>query len=411
MSVHYWEGGVYTRTYTNGTHEPVVGETLTGATSGFTAIVINYDNAGGWAGAGTGTLYLASPSGTFVAEELQDPDTNDVCDIAGALTDVKGDWSEAENWNNDSVPVADDEVVFNGRGNAVDGVIYDVVDGIAVGETGGVSLDLLHVRSTFTGNIGLTAERLHINPDRFIYESDGEMWLECSEADAVTDSNIDSVLCNSLEGTLHLSSDVNSDAWTAQFTDIIITQGTLAIEDNTNVDTLRIPPESNRKAAVTVTIGIDCFDDKDADTPMTIYMENGNLTTDSAINQMFMNSGTVNYGTDLVLSPETGMDITELRQAGGVFNWNPDDSGNDAFVGILHVYGGVFDASGTTNKNRAKKLGNGAGKDIFIYQGAILNIANGMGNITMATSTQLFNYGGTFTTDPNTQIIWLYDQP
>ena len=65
----------------------------------------------------------------------------------------------------------------------------------------------------------------------------------------------------------------------------------------------------------------------------------------------------------------------------------------------------------TTNNDRAKALGNGAGNDVFVFDGATLNIANNMGNITIAGSSQLWNLGGTITTDQGAQIAISYDQP
>ena len=76
-----------------GTHEVVVGDTLTGNTSGATGVVsaIVLDS-GSWAGGdAAGTFYFSAQSGTFGAETLKDTDTYlDVCDVSGDSDDVGG---------------------------------------------------------------------------------------------------------------------------------------------------------------------------------------------------------------------------------------------------------------------------------------------------------------------------------
>lgn len=83
-------GGVYTKAYTSGgTHEVLVGDILTGATSGATCRVLSLTLTGGtWAGGdAAGTLTVCDKSGTFQAENLNEGVNGDVCTIgAGDLT-------------------------------------------------------------------------------------------------------------------------------------------------------------------------------------------------------------------------------------------------------------------------------------------------------------------------------------
>jgi hypothetical protein len=74
--------------FTNGSHAPVIGETLTGGTSGETAVIIGVTvDSGAWGTSdAAGSMYFHTVSGVFQAEELQDGDTNDVCDIAADIT-------------------------------------------------------------------------------------------------------------------------------------------------------------------------------------------------------------------------------------------------------------------------------------------------------------------------------------
>jgi hypothetical protein len=78
-------GGVYTKAYTHGgTHQVVVGDTLTGALSSSTCKVISITlTSGTWAsGDAAGTLTVIDKNGTFVAENLNEGENLDVCTIA-----------------------------------------------------------------------------------------------------------------------------------------------------------------------------------------------------------------------------------------------------------------------------------------------------------------------------------------
>jgi len=176
------------------------------------------------------------------------------------------------------------------------------------------------------------------------------------------------------------------------------------------VANLYIQPNNNKASNVTVVVEKDAFDAKNT-TATNIYMHNGTLTTDSMVGTFEVHNGTVNYGTDLAASPETDLNITDLKMYGGTFNWYPDDSGGDAYIGDLWLFGGTIDASGATNSDRAKALGNGAGNDIHVFKGATLLLNNGRGNITIAASSQLWNFAGIIKTDTGSEISISYDTP
>ena len=421
MAVKYWtaQAALYKFTFDGDgttTHSPIVGETINvdGEEGDETAIVHSWTLSGGsWAGNdAAGTMYVYSASATFIAnladnDLIEDSGGTAICRSTTAVTLVTGNWQEAGNWGegeDPAVPVDDDEVIFDSRS------VISVTDGISILETGGDTFDLMHVRAGYTGDIGTTGERFHNNADKIIFEGTGTMWLICSAGDQAleTDSDIDLVICNSDGGTLKLGSDVNSSIFTAQLTEVWAISGNVDILDDTNVDTLRLTPQ--RQGDLTVTIGINCEDDK-ANTEMDIFMATGTLTTDSKTGVLEQHDGTINYGTDLGASPETDMDITTMRIFGGIFNWNPDDSGNDAYIGDLSIYGGTVDASATLNNDRDKVLGNGAGNDIYLFDGGTLNVANDKGNILIAGSSQLWNFGGTLITDTYSEIGISYNQP
>lgn len=298
---------------------------------------------------------------------------------------VDGDWATAGNWSPSGVPIAADEVIFDGRSNV------DVDTGAAVGDTGGVTFDLLHVKNTYTGNIGTASLRIHTDATRIIYEGTGTMYLECSELNATTDSTISEIVVSST-GILYLSSDVNTVDWTSEFTLVHIARGTVYISDDTNVRTLRIMPTRNNSSFATVDIGQACLRLKATAANMDIYMQNGILTIDSPVNIFEVYDGIVTYGDSG--SAITGLDITTLRLYKGTFTWQPDDTGDDAYIGQAWLFGGTLTAAGAVNNDRDLVLGNGAGKDIFVFPGATLNINRDSAAITVAADSQLISFGG-----------------
>jgi len=174
------------------------------------------------------------------------------------------------------------------------------------------------------------------------------------------------------------------------------------------VKDLYVSPTDDDSSNVTVTIEKDAYDELN-DVATNIYMNNGTLLSDSMVGTFIVRAGTVYYGSEPSTGTgvtETDMNITELRLHGGTFYWEPDDSGDDAYIEKLFVFGGTFDASGTTSNDRAKVLGNGAGNDVYLFSGGTINIANERGNITLAASSQLFNHGGTFTVDDYAEVSW-----
>lgn len=322
--------------------------------------------------------------------------------------DVDGDVQDNGNWDGD-IPVINDEVIFDSRSAVA------VDDGIAVGETGGVVYDLLHVKSGHTGLIGTSSERYHTAATKIIIEGSGTYYFEVSHDATGKDLTIPLVIINNASATVYLTSNENTGSWVCDFTTVIVVAGNVFIGDSsiaTAVEFLYIMPKDDKKFNVNVTIGIDCIKSKASAYKMSIYMANGTCTMDSAVTLIDMQNGDFNYGTDLGGSPETGLDITTLRLYDGTFNWYPDDSGDDAFIGHGWIHGGTFDASAATNNDRTKFLGVGSGFDFYVFEGATFNIANDKGNISVATNSQFFTIGkpqiilGSYT-----QLDVTYDQP
>jgi hypothetical protein len=75
--------------FDTGAHAPVAGEIIHGNTSTATGIVDYVDVSGGWAGAGTGTIYMHTVTGTWQnAEVIHDPSNNAVANTTSTASDA-----------------------------------------------------------------------------------------------------------------------------------------------------------------------------------------------------------------------------------------------------------------------------------------------------------------------------------
>jgi len=325
-------------------------------------------------------------------------------------------WTTAANWtlgtaSAHTTPEAGDEVIFDGRS-----IANDATTACAVGDTGGVDYDLLHIKKGHSGTIGAAGSPLHTSAQKIIIEGSGTYYIECSENATGADQSIPLVIINNPNCTVYLTSNENTGSWCCEFAEVIVIGGNVYIGNNgssdtaTAVQTLRVYPRYNTASNATIDIAIDCERTKATAYKMSLYMLNGTLSTDSALNICEFYDGTLNYGTDLGDNPETGLDITTFRMFNGTFNWRPDDSGDDAYIGSADIYGGIFDASSSTNSDRAKVLGDSGG-DIRLFAGATMKLNNGMGNITIDGSTTFWNFGGTLKVDENAKVDITYDTP
>ncbi len=337
------------------------------------------------------------------------------------------DYATAANWTGtvERVPLSangGDIAVFDGRqvtapttGMADDGASNS-------GHTDNAELSLVHFKETYTGGIGTLLLPFTTSAARIIIDGTGDYHINCGETNQSTDTIIEEVIINNPLAVVYLYSNCNDGANLAEFTAVYIVAGTLyaafydSDTDNTGcyIKDLYVSPRENSASNAKVIIEKDAYDELN-DVATNIYMNNGTLSTDSQVGTFEFKNGTVYYGSEAnsalaVEVTEADMNITELRQHGGTFNWNPDDTG-DPYIGILRLFGGTFNASGTTSNDRAKVLGNGAGKDIYLFEKTTTKLNNGKGNITIAASSQLWNFGTSLTVDNNSQLAISYDQP
>jgi hypothetical protein len=423
MAVKYWTGkaDLYEFNYDGGEHSPVAGEVIyvDGAEGTEYATIQSWTVSGGaWAtNDATGKMWVYSATAAFIAnlvnnDVIEDSGGTTICDTTGAVTArTSGDWQLVGNWGtgeDPAIPVADDEVIFDGRSTLCP------TEGMLDIESGGVAqctFDLLHFKSTWAQGVASAAEPLICAPDKVQIDGTGTYYICCGKTDQNTDADVDDCIINNKDAIVYLYSNCNDGAQTAIWTNIhVVAVATLYLKYYT-VDTedcgcacttMWMAPTSGQQSKAKVYIEKDNYNIK-ASTATNVYMDNGQLYSDSALGNVYFFDGIIYYGTDLGASPETGLDITALYQWGGTFNWRPDDSDDDAVLTTAFIYGGLFDASGTTNNDRAKVFGNTVA---HIFTGATANLANGKGNITFGT---VFNHGGTLTLDPGVAVGVTYD--
>ena len=328
--------------------------------------------------------------------------------------DTNTDWATAANWSGDTLPVDADTVIFDGR--YVTGPTTGMTDGTAVnsGVDGSNAFALMHIKNTFTGNIGTAALPCCCMPTTLIIEGSGTYHINCAETNQSTNATIARVIINNLNATVYLYSNANDGANTCEFTRVDLIAGTLYAafysadtdDQGVYIANLYVAPQNNSASAATVIIEKDAYK-VNGTVATNIEMSNGTLRSDSMIGTLVLNDGTVNYGSENITTTvvsEADMNIAAIRQYGGTFNWYPDDTAGDPTITTIDVFGGLFDASqngATYSPDIAKTLA-----DVRLYRGATMKLNNNRANITV---TSYRDFGGTLTTDTGAKIAVTYD--
>ena len=192
------------------------------------------------------------------------------------------------NWHDENdvpaaVPVAADRIIFDSSARVAtdvsprhtEGNHWNLIDDIAVGDTGALELADILIDTGFTGDIGIDAQQtvsaFHVSVadgGAVTFKSNGKAYIECSEADAVSDINIPMLVHDSASGYLEISSDVNSASWTSTWDEVrVLNQGTLVIADGTWVAILR-----TYTCQAKIIIGTGCVEVKDSNDEMDLYL-------------------------------------------------------------------------------------------------------------------------------------------
>jgi hypothetical protein len=320
------------------------------------------------------------------------------------------DWATAANWTA-ALPAADGEVIFDSR--QVTAPTTGMSDGAAnnSGHADQCTFDLLHFKKGYTGGIGTAALPLVCAPDKIIIDGSGTYHICCGGTDQSTDKAIPLTFINNKDATVYLYSNCNDGANLCAFTSVYVTGGTVYLafysadtdDQGCYVQSLYLAPKNNSSSEVTVTMEKDAYDVLNS-VATNVYMQNGTLLCDSMLGVCNMWNGIIYYGSEVSTGTavtEADMNITSLRQMGGTFYWNPDDTG-DPTITSLFLLGGTFNASSSVSNDIAKVI-----TTTYLFKGATMDVANGRGNITL---TNLYRMGGTLTVDEWAKIAVTYDQ-
>lgn len=284
-------------------------------------------------------------------------------DDAGASY-ATSNWIDSEG-NKCSKPVNNDIVIFDSRSSAV-------TDGTARGETGGIRLALLHVRSSCTANIASSDEYLHLEADAIIFEGKGTMYLKCSAANQTTDSSIAKVIIRNSTGVVYLASDINTANYSSVFGTIETIRSNLNITNSTIVGQINAIGDNN-----IITIGTNCVNVKDSNARINIYQTGGIITSGSEIGEVVKTGGTLN----------ASLSITNIQLSGGVCNYEPADS--EPVISEGRFSGGTFKATGANNF----QFGSNADEKFYVSDSATLDFSSYEGQVGYSSGSELIVIG------------------
>jgi len=302
-----------------------------------------------------------------------------------------GDLNTAANWTPSGVPEAADDLVFDGRTTqAVD----TNLDTFATIDLGSIS-----IKSGYTGDIGAVDGPMEFECAGTVYVAGtGTYYLQC-DAGADTDADVVKCIINST-GSVYLSSQANDNTNVAVWTEVQVLAGTVYIQGDSEssdhggdsgcaITTLKIIPIST----CTVRIGDKCVNFQSTDTPMNVVMDGGTLTCSSALGDVQLMGGTLNFGSATIDMATGDDDITTLTISGGTFNWIPQATTGTVLsatptITNLNVISGMFDASST------KDTASSDPTVTTLWQyGGVLDFRNVFANFAVTT---FYYEGGTY---------------
>ena len=263
----------------------------------------------------------------------------------GTETSYTGNLNRSANWSPVGVPVAGDDLVFDGRSTQNVTTNLDTFEGVDIGS--------LTVWSGYTGTIGSSGSAPLItecSAGTVYFAGTGTLRLQCG-AGADVDASILKLVVNT-SGSAWLSSQANDNSNAAVFTEVQVLRGNVLImgdseasvhggDSGTAITTLKVIPTGT----ATVRMGDKCVNFKSTDTPTTVTISGGTLTCHSALGAIQQFGGTLNHGsTDIDMDGDDD-DITSLVLNGGTFYWKPQTSGSISptpAITTLDVISGTF---------------------------------------------------------------------
>jgi len=253
-----------------------------------------------------------------------------------------------------------------------------------------VDLGSVTIESSYTGDIGAVATPMEFQCSGTVYVAGtGTYYFQC---DAGADVDADVVKCIINGGTVYLSSQANDETNAAVWTLVEVLAGTVYLQGDSEksdhggdsgvaVTTLWVIPISS----CTVRIGDKCVNYKGTDTPMTVVMTGGVLTSSSSLGEVLYSGGTMNFGSATIDMGTADDDITTLTLVGGTFNWIPQASTGTVLsatptITNLNIVSGTFDATGT------KDTASSAPTITTVWQyGGVVDLRNIFANFVVTT--------------------------
>ncbi len=331
------------------------------------------------------------------------------------------DWNTNTNWelvNGGATvaPVSTDDLIFDGR-TALDGTAMR--SALTNLDQDAINLDSLTILPTYTGTIGAANAPLIIQcSGTMIIEGTGSYYIQASADDAVSDGEIAMLIVNTT-GNVFLSSQYNNGSWRSRFESVHITKGTVVIygdadsaagathggESGTFISTLWIQPAKAVKTGVVVTMGDQCFDQKN--TVFTLVeMREGVFTAYSSLGQVRMNGGEITIGGTEFVMGVTDDSITAIVQSGGKFIWKPNatitapiTAAVSPIIGNVVLYAGIFDASSMASTTTT----NPTITQFDQYPETTLDMNNGFANFVLTTYNK---FGGKLKTTAGQDITF-----
>ena len=315
---------------------------------------------------------------------------------------VDGDLNTAGNWTASGVPGAGDDIIFDGRTTQdVDGSL----DTFATVDLGSIT-----IRSSYTGDIGAVATPMEFECAGTVYVAgSGTYYLQC-DAGADTDGDVVKCIINTAAGSVYLSSQANDERNAAVWTEVQVIAGTVYLQGDSEkgdhggdsgvaITTLKIIPSGT----CIVRMGDKCVNFKSTDTPTNVVMGGGVFTCSSALGDVQLLGGTLNFGSATIDMATADDDITELTISGGTFNWIPQASTGTVLsatpvITALNIISGSFVATAT------KDTASSDPTVTTLWQyGGVMDLRNTFANFAVTT----FNYeGGSYYISPG-QVLTL----
>lgn len=263
-------------------------------------------------------------------------------------------WTTANNWTGDAVPVANDDVVFNGQHGNED---------CTVGINPAIVLDSVTTAPDYSGTIGVTGVGLKLSPT-----SIGVFYIGGTGA-IFADTTITTceVRCDLASAAVELDGII---------TDLILLKGTVTLVAGVNVLRIFVSHIGSRTADSVLTIPAGVFLNM-------ILTKAGTTTCASTVGDYYIYDGSVTH---------TAGDVTTLTQIGGTFAYDAD-SGTYRLA-RADIYGGVFDGTGSPLPHLCTTM--------TAWRDATVDLRNTMNN--WAITNGIISHNATIYVDPLSTI-------